>query len=393
MSARIRELREKLGGLQKQMREVLDKASEQKRELTLDEATRYDAIEKEYDNVLATIEREERALKLQKELDAPSSQAVRADGTPEKSADESAAYRDAFFKALVRGKQSLTGEQTRVLQKAVAADGGYLVPTEFQTTVIAALNDEVLMRKLGTVIRTDSTTKIPLAGAKPTFAYIAENGTYGKTDAKFGQIVLDAYKAGGIILASQELLTDAFINVEEYIRTLVVQGLSELEEQKFVVGAGGGLTPTGVVVGSSLGLATASATAVTADEILDLFYALRAPYRAKASFVFSDVAIKAIRKLKGSDGQYIWATGFGATPDTLLGRPVYSSANMSGLGTGNKFGIFGDMSFYQIADRGQMNIQRLNELYAEDDQVGFKCDNRNDGILTLAEAVVHIKNA
>lgn len=392
MSARIRELREKLGGLQKQMREVLDKASEQKRELTLDEATRYDAIEKEYDSVLATIEREERALKLQKELDAPSSQAVRADGTPEKSADEPAAYRDAFFKAIVRGPQSLTGEQTRVLQKAVAADGGYLVPTEFQTTVIAALNDEVLMRKLGTVIRTASTTKIPLAGAKPTFAYIAENGAYGTTDSKFGQISLDAFKSGGIILASEELLTDAFINVEDYIRELMVSGLAAIEDNKFTVGTGT-TTPTGVVVGSTLGITTASATAITADEVLDFYYSLKAPYRAKASFMFNDTAIKAIRKLKGSDGQYIWATGFGETPDTLLGRPVYSNPNMSGLGTGNKFGIFGDMSYYQIADRGQMNIQRLNELYAASGQVGFKCDSRNDGILTIAEAVVHAKNA
>lgn len=392
MSARIRELREKLGGLQKQMREVLDKASEQKRELTVDEATRYDAIEAEYDTVLATIEREERALKLQKDLDAPSSHAVRADGAPEKSADEAASYRDAFFQALVRGRSSLNGEQTRVLQKAVAADGGYLVPTEFQTTVIAALNDEVLMRKLGTVIRTSSTTKIPLSGAKPTFTYIAENGAYGSTDAKFGQISLDAYKSGGIILASEELLTDAFINVEDYIRTLMVQGLAALEDQKFTIGTGT-TTPTGVVVGSTLGVTTVSATAITADEVLDFYYSLKAPYRAKASFQFNDTAIKAIRKLKGSDGQYIWATGFGETPDTLLGRPVYANPNMSGLGTGNKFGIFGDMAYYQIADRGQMNIQRLNELYAVSGQVGFKCDSRNDGILTLSEAVVHVKNA
>lgn len=389
---RIRELQEKLGGLQKQMRSVLDKASSEKRELNAEEAAKYDAIETEFDNVNATIEREKRAQNIERELDAPTTQGVRASGTSEKSADEKAAYREAFFQALIRGTNSLSSEQTRVLQKGVVADGGYLVPTEFQTTVISALNDLVLMRQLGTVIRTSSITKIPLAGAKPTFAYIAENGVFGETDAKFGQVSLDAFQAGGIIKASNVLLKDAFIDVEQYIRGLVVSGLEALEENKFILGTGVGM-PTGVVVGSSLGTTTASASAVTADEIIDLYYSIRAPYRDKATFMFSDTAMKAIRKLKGTDGQYIWGMGLGQAPDTILGRPVKSSSVMAGLGTGNKFGIFGDMSYYQVADRGEMNIQRLNELYAATDQVGFKCDNRNDGILTLSESVVHIKNA
>jgi len=392
MSKRITELQEQLGGLQKQMRGVLDKASEEKRELSGDEVAKYDNMERDFDAVKATIEREQRASNLEAVLAQPSTEAIREIGVPDKSVDEKMAYRNAFFTAMTRGTQSLEPEQKRVLQVGVAADGGYLVPEDFQTSVISALNDTVSMRRLGTVIRTSSTTKIPLAGTKPTFGYIAENGAYPQTDAKFGQIVLDAFKSGGIIKASEELLMDSFIDVEPYVRSLMVSGMAELEETSFVTGAGT-TKPTGFTVDAELGVTTAAVSAVTADDIIDLYYSARKPYRANGTYAFSDVAVKSIRKLKGSDGQYIWNDGLGATPDTILGRPVETLTDLSALGAGNTFGAFGDFSYYQIADRGMMNVRRLDELYAGTGQVGFRVDSRGDGKLTIAEAIKTIKNA
>ncbi|NOX15967.1 MAG: phage major capsid protein [Epsilonproteobacteria bacterium] len=390
---RIQVLREKLGGLQKQMRGLLDEAGTQARELTTEEVAKYDAMEKDFDNTKATIEREEKLAKLQVELEAPTSTPSRASDATKPNEDEAKkAYRDAFFTGVARGFDRLGSEQVRVLQTGVSADGGYLVPTEFQTTVISALNDTVAMRRLGTVIRTSSTTKIPLAGAKPTFAYISENGAYPETDVKFGQVSLDAYKAGGTILASRELLNDAFIDVETYIRGLATAGLAELEEGSFVTG-NGTAKPTGFTVTAGVGVTTAGTAAVTSDEILDLYYSVKAPYRAKSTFTFSDIACKAIRKLKDANGQYIWADGFGKAPDMILGRPVETLTKLGALATGSIFGAFGDFSYYEIADRGQMSMLRLNELYAGNGQVGFQVDTRNDGILTLSEAVKTIKNA
>ena len=180
-----------------------------------------------------------------------------------------------------------------------------------------------------------------------------------KTDTKFGQVSISAYKAGGTILASREILADAFIDVESYIRGLTIDGLAELEEQSFVSGNGVG-KPTGFTVSADVGKTTAGLAAITSDEIIDLFYSLRAPYRKSATFTFSDDGCKAIRKLKDANGQlylerWIWS----CCRYNFRFRPVETLVGLDGLGTGKIFGAFGDFSYYQIADRGQMSMMRL----------------------------------
>ena len=131
-----------------------------------------------------------------------------------------------------------------------------------------------------------------------------------------------------------------------------------------------------------------SATAVTADEMIDLFYSLKAPYRKKSVWMLNDSTIKSIRKLKDTNGQYLWQPSLTAgTPDTILGRPVKTSAYMPAIAAGAKSIAFGDFSYYWIADRQGRSFKRLNELFAATGQVGFLASQRVDGRLILAEAV------
>lgn len=132
----------------------------------------------------------------------------------------------------------------------------------------------------------------------------------------------------------------------------------------------------------------ASATAVTADELMDLFYSLKSPYRKNAVWILNDSTIKAIRKLKDNSGQYLWQPSLvGGTPDTILGRPVKNSTYMSAIAAGANTIAFGDFSYYWIADCQGRSFKRLNELYAANRQVGFLGSQRVDGKLILSEAV------
>ena len=133
---------------------------------------------------------------------------------------------------------------------------------------------------------------------------------------------------------------------------------------------------------------TTPGAAITADEIIDLFYSLKAPYRKNAIWILNDDTIKAIRKLKNGAGDYLWQPALkdGDVP-TILGRPYFTSQFAPTIAAGAKVMAFGDFSFYWIGDRQGISFKRLNEIYAGNGQIGFLASKRLDGKLTLPEAI------
>ena len=277
------------------------------------------------------------------------------------------------------------------LEEGTDSEGGYLVPDEYERTMVEALEEENVFRQLAKVIRTSSgDRKIPVVAAKGTAAWIDEEGAYTESDDSFGQVSIGAYKVGTMIKVSEELLNDSVFDLESYIAKEFARRIGAKEEEAFFTGDGSG-KPLGVLAatgGAETGVTAASSTAITADELMDLFYSLKSPYRKKAVWVLNDSTIKAVRKLKDSTGQYMWQPSLVAgTPDTLLGRPVKTSAYMPVIAAGAKTIAFGDFSYYWIADRQGRSFKRLNELYAANGQVGFLGSQRVDGKLVLSEAV------
>ncbi len=193
-----------------------------------------------------------------------------------------------------------------------------------------------------------------------------------------------------MIKVSEELLNDSVFDLESYIAREFARRIGTKEEEAFFTGDGTG-KPLGILAasgGAETGVTAASATAVTADELMDLFYSLKSPYRKNAVWILNDSTIKAIRKLKDNNGQYLWQPSLVAgTPDTILGRPVKTSAYMPAIAAGAKTIAFGDFSYYWIADRQGRSFKRLNELYAANGQVGFLGSQRVDGKMILPEAV------
>lgn len=300
---------------------------------------------------------------------------------------------DAFANYLRNAAVNVDTKTRAILNTLVGTEGGYLVPEVFMTNIIDKLQEVSVMRQNSTVVRTVSTTNIPLGNGRPTFAIIAENGTYPQTDASFAQAVLGAFKIGGIIKASDELLQDAFTNIQAYITKLSVEGIADAEEGYFTTGTGTGQAQ-GIVTASTLGVTTVAVASVTLDEVIDLIYSVKAPYRMNSKLMMNSSTEKAIRKLKDSNGQYLWQPSLQVgTPNSFDGYPIVINEKMASLGTGNKFMLFGDFKYYEIGDRGTMEIKRLDELYSATGEVGFRVNKRSDARLIITEAVKHMKNA
>jgi HK97 family phage major capsid protein len=402
---KLKELYAKRVALVKQAREVVDLADKEKRSMTAEETAKYDRIMADVDALgeeirrLEKLEEAEKAMEGMETRKAGGKEVYLPDGKPLK-VSQTAEYRKAFWDALKLGSNALMPDQVRLLfdpevrSMVVGTDasGGYLVPDEFERTLVQKLTDENVMRQLATVIRTGGDRAIPVESSAGTAAWTSEGGNYTESDPTYTQVTLGAYKAGTIVKVSEELLADSAFDLEAYLANTFAKRIAALEEAAFVAGDGSG-KPTGVVAGASAGVTGASTTAVTADEIIDLYHSLRRPYRQKAVWLMADSTAKAIRKLKTTDGIYLWQPGLArGTPDTLLDRPVYISDSVPAMAASAKSILFGDFSYYWIADRQGRVMQRLVELYAASGYVGFKMYQRVDGKLTLSEAVKYFAN-
>ncbi|MGI6695232.1 MAG: phage major capsid protein [Christensenellales bacterium] len=297
----------------------------------------------------------------------------------------------------VMRSKSVSHEVLNALQVGTDTEGGYLVPDEYERTLIEALEDQNIFRQLAHVIHTSSgERKIPVVASKGTASWIDEEAAYPESDDSFGQVSIGAYKLATMIKISEELLNDSVFDMPSYIAKEFARRIGAAEEEAFFTGNGTG-RPLGILAatgGAGVGVTAAKADAVTFDEVMDLFYSLRAPYRRNSVFIMNDSTVKALRKLKDGQGQYLWQPAVtAATPDTILNRPVYTSTFMPTLATGNKTILFGDLGYYWVADREGRSFKRLNELYAPTGQVGFLASQRVDGKLILPEAVKVLQQA
>ena len=179
-------------------------------------------------------------------------------------------------------------------------------------------------------------------------------------------------------------------DLENYLSGEFARRIGNAEEDAFINGDGVG-KPTGILAakgGGEIGVTTSSGTAFTADDLINLYHSLLTPYRKKAVWLMNDSTVQFIRKLKDSNGQYLWQPSLVAgTPNTILGCPVMVSRYMPEIGAGNKAVAFGDFSYFWIADRQGRSFMRLNELFAAHGQVGFRGSQRVDGKLILPEAI------
>jgi len=404
MSERLKELRAKRGEFIHDMRAITEAGTVEKRDLTDEEVTRHSTIFDEVENLGKQITAEERSIEAGRLI---------ADRQEERQEDRAAPKSDAelrmagFRSYLSFGRIDGEGaEEYRAFQAGSDTEGGFLVaPEQFVQQMIQAVDNAVFIRGLATKFQVGQASSLGV----PTLDTDAEDTdwttellTGNEEDSiRFGKRNLYPHPMAKRVKISNDLIRKAIMPVERIIIDRMSYKVGVTQEKAFLTG-NGAAQPLGVFTASANGISTGrdvftgnSTTAVTFDGLIEAKYALKAAYWGKAQWLFHRDAVKMITKLKDGDGQYLWRESVRVgEPDTILGMPM----NVSGYApntftTGLYVGLLGDFSKYWIADALSLQMQRLTELYAETNQIGFISRVETDGMPVLEEAFARVKLA
>ncbi len=418
MNEKIRRLLAERAKVVADQRAMLDKAEAEKRGLSADENTNYENMDADIDRLTRDIEREKKLETREREM---RDSADPFKPTPGNSGEVrtleyrgakidlpagSEAWRAAYAKWMSRGGHALSADEIRALQADADIYGGFLVaPPQFVLKLIKAMDNEVFIRAMATVY---PVTKAESLGA-PSLdndpadpSWTAEIAT-GSEDStmSFGKRELSPHPLAKLIKVSEKLLRVSAMDVESLVISRLAYKNGVTAENCYLNGTGSN-QPMGVFTAATVGFGISTsrdvstgntATAFTTDGLINALYSLKAQYHPKATWIFHRDAIKMLRKLKDGEGQYIWNPDIkGGQPDMILARPYKMSEYCPNTFTASQYvGIIGDFSYYWIADALNMRIQRLNELYAATNQVGFISRMESDGMPVLEEAFARVK--
>lgn len=409
MNERIRQMMEQRARSVAAMRALLDAADAEKRSLTAEEQNTYNQHDADVDRLTADIQREERLHALETEQRESANggrnpQQRRQPGatgaSEQRDATDTAEYRSAMLRYMITGRvgnelrtDMLRGEARSILGVSLTGDGAtgaVLAPTVLERSLLADLANHNVVRSMADVRSSESDVDIPYASQHVTAYMVDEGADIPASTPKFSKLNMSAFKAAALSYVSVEAMQDVFVDMEAFIRDDFSRAFASLEEQQFISGTGV-KQPSGILTGGTSALTAASATELTADELLDLIYAVPAEYRRKGAFLMADATIGQIRKLKTENGQYLWQPGLKeGEPDKLLGYRLETSDCMPAAKTGNKAVIFGDFKQYRILDRKGLYFQRLNEIAATSGQVGFLAYRRYDAKVMHSNALQYI---
>lgn len=406
----ILKLRQQRAALVAQARELLGKAEGEKRDLTAEEQGQYDKMWGEIDSLGKRADRLEKQLAAEAELRQSAGQANRPEpddgrGEQEKRGRAAPAYEQAFRSFLRGGRPAAGVLEERALQADVDTLGGYLVPDVFISEFLAGLDAAVYIRQWATTYQIPNADSLGVPTLETDMSdpiWTSELGTGDEDNAmRFGKRELRPHPLAKRIKVSKTLLRKA-PQVESIVRDRMTYRFARVMENAYLNGDGAG-KPLGIFVANAAGIPAArdyatdnTTTAITFDGLIGAKFHLKPQYWPRAKWLLHPTAMAALLKVKSAtDGQYVWRESVRVgEPDTLLGLPVFLSELVPAtFTTGLYVGVLGDFSKYWIADALDMEIQRLDELYAETNQVGFIGRMESDGMPVLPEAFVRIKLA
>ena len=392
MAMTITEIMEKRARLWESTKKFLEDHTDKDGKMAAADAEAYEKMEADIKEMTRTIDRLNKQAEMDKKFALPTSSPLTGKpqtampGTVEKKGTASDAYKKAMLTALRTNFHKVED----VLQEGIDESGGYLVPDELDGRLVDVLKEENIMRGLGHPLTTSGQHKINLVASKPAALWIEEGGALTFGDAAFDQKFLDAHKLHVAIKITEELLYDNAFQLESWVISEFGKALANAEEDAFLNGDGNG-KPNGLFKDAQTGV-TIDSVDITADDVIDLVYSLKRPYRKNASFITNDGTLGVLRKLKDDNGNYLWQPSLQAgQPDTLLGYSIHTSQFAPVLAAGNVAMAFGDYNYYNIGDRGRRAFQELKELFAGNGMVGFVMKERVDGLLILPEAVQLLK--
>jgi len=417
----IKDLRNQHGVKLKAARDMIEKAEGEKRNLTGEETAQYDGLMNEVLDIKARIDRVDLQQKLERDAATATAPVATLDGASglkdsKEEIDPKFATSDqimnAYGRALVNGVPDImlpfTNNDRLVLRNAlqqdIDTDGGFLSPPmEFQARLIQRVDDQVFIRALATKLRvtkSDSlgTPSLDVDPSDPLWTAEIKTGDEDQ-DMKFGLRELKPHPLAKRIKVSRKLLRTSALSVEQIVLERLGYRFAVTQENAFMTGDGAN-KPLGLFTASDQGISTArdvstdnTANDITFDNLINVKYTLKGNYWALAQWIFHRDAMKQISKLKDGQGNYIWRESVRVgEPDTVLGFPINMSEFAPNTFTTAQYvGMLGDYSHYWIADALTLEMQRLTELYAETNQVGFIGRLETDAAPVLEEAFVRVQ--
>lgn len=382
----IDSLLEKRANTWNEAKALLDTAAEEKRELTGEEEASYAKMTSDIEALRAQADKLVEDANSAKAAEE-SLRSLAGRTQTRESGDES---QDEVRKFLRGEQRSLTIKPTmqeqRDLTKGSATAGGNTVPTSFYGQLWAHLIETANIVNYATVLRTDSgeTIELPTTTAHSSGALIAEAGTLTESDPAFAKRSLGAYKYALSLQISSELAADTGVDLQGYLAMQAGRAVGNALGTHLITGTGSS-QPTGIMTSTTLGVtgATSVAGVFTADNLIDLYYSVISPYRnsKSAAWLMRDATLATVRKLKGSDNNYLWVPGLAGAPDTILGKPVVTDPNVAATAIAAKSVGFGDLSAYYVRLAGGIRFERSDEFAFQNDLVTYRCIVRGDGIL------------
>jgi HK97 family phage major capsid protein len=414
----ILELRNQRGKFIADARKLVDRIDEEKRDFTSEEDEKYKILLNEAQKVKDEIDRRETLEKIEKDLDQPVETKSKIELEDDASALQEGLYNAPEYRQaaqmwmrdgitdLEEKHKSAIRKQYKALQVDINTAGGYLVaPTQMVQGLLKAIDNMTFIRQLATKYQVASADSLGVVSLEsdPDDADWTSELKVGTEDTgmAFGGRELHPHPLGKYILISNTLLRRAIMNVEDLVNGRLMYKFSITEEKHHLTGTGA-QQPLGLFTASALGIPTSrdvssgnTTTSIQFDGLISAKYALKGAYWPRSAWIFHRDAMTQIAKLKDGNGQYVWRENVrGGEPDTLLARPFYMSEYAPNtFSTGKYVGIFGDYTYYWIADALDMMLQRLVELKALTNQTVIIGRRETDGMPVLAEAFVRVKLA
>lgn len=376
----LKALMEKRDELQQKMDGLVSKADQETRAMTDEEVAEFDAAEKEIRAIDETVSRDERARSVGKKP-APT------------ATEERAAAEEREFADYVMGKvtEMRAGEQNMTM-----GNNGAIIPTTIANRIIKAVKDRCPILARATIYNVKGTLKVPVWGKANTthdiaVGYQTEFTEITADSGKFTSVDLGGYLAGALTLIGKSVENNGSFSVVDFIVNQMAEEIATWIEGQLLIGTGSsaaqGATNTTTV------LTAASATAITADELIDLQAKIKQAYQGNACWIMNPATFTAVKKLKDGNNRYLLQDDVtGEFPFRLLGKPVFLSDNMPAIAAGAKAVLYGDCSGLSVNFRENISIQVLQEKYATQHAIGVVSwfefdskvtDNQKLAVLTM----------
>lgn len=398
----LKEMQQKAAALAVEMRSLNDSVPEGQA-MTGEQLGKWNEMRTAHSVLLQGIEREEVLRDNDQSFVERSQQNPGARGNEDFSALPLEEQRAAAFDAFVRrGLGELSAEERQVLQEMRAQSaaqgdkGGYTVPTTLLNKVFERMKAYGGIAAVAQLLTTDSGNPIEWAtsdGTEEIGELLGESTQTGEGDVEFGTGTLGAHKLSSkIIRVPNELLSDSGIDMEAFLANRIASRLGRGESVYLVKGTGAGnpQQPLGLEASTSVGKVTASAGALTWQEVNGLIHSIDPAYRSAPQFrlAFNDSTLQTIEEMVDGNNRPLWLPGIDAErPATILKQRYVIDQAIASLGAGKKFMFGGDFSQFVVRRVRYMALKRLVERFADYDQTGYLAFHRFGCVLQDSAAI------